>query len=538
MIRPRPWATENTAAALIATAALAFFLANTFVPYYRPIDDAFISYRYSKQVVQGHGLVWNPGEPPVEGFTNFLLVVTEIPFLALGVDPLAVSRTLSVLCALATAWLLYRLTCSRPGLAHPHAAGAFAAGLFLCVPFLSAHVQSGLETASFAFHLLLPCVPLNAFLRLPLDERGSRRGFALLSAAGLASWLAGLCRPEGFVVGGLMIGVALLLHVLDLRAQSATRAWPLRPILPLLATIALAFVLPSLGYHAWRYCYFGDIFPNSYHIKVTTHGDHLPGLTQLSEFVRQPAVLFSMAIVLVRRNFSRLDLLALPAIAFAATFYLRSHPIMAFNHRFFVPYLPFLALIAAPAATRFGSGSPLRVAWPAVLVVGFALAFVARSPLYRDLIRHTWPVAPAEEETHFMLGKRMAALRNRHDLLVVGPDAGAMPYFSETRWIDPIGLNDNFIARHVRSPERTLIDYLFERDPDIFILCKNGNEFVHNFPGPLGHSTKRIYEDRRFEKYVEVARYGKNSGGRYAYVFYVRGDLRTIDDVRGVLARR
>nr|HNH96503.1 hypothetical protein [Microthrixaceae bacterium] len=34
-------------------------------------DDAFISFRYAKNLVDGNGLVFNPGQP-VEGYTNFL----------------------------------------------------------------------------------------------------------------------------------------------------------------------------------------------------------------------------------------------------------------------------------------------------------------------------------------------------------------------------------------------------------------------------------------------------------------------------------
>lgn len=34
-------------------------------------EDAFISFRYARNLVDGHGLVFNPGER-VEGYTNFL----------------------------------------------------------------------------------------------------------------------------------------------------------------------------------------------------------------------------------------------------------------------------------------------------------------------------------------------------------------------------------------------------------------------------------------------------------------------------------
>ena len=38
-------------------------------------DDAFISFRYSKNLAQGQGFRWNPGGEKVEGYTNFLWVL-------------------------------------------------------------------------------------------------------------------------------------------------------------------------------------------------------------------------------------------------------------------------------------------------------------------------------------------------------------------------------------------------------------------------------------------------------------------------------
>ena len=35
-------------------------------------DDAMISMRYARNLAQGHGLLWNAGQAPVEGYTNFL----------------------------------------------------------------------------------------------------------------------------------------------------------------------------------------------------------------------------------------------------------------------------------------------------------------------------------------------------------------------------------------------------------------------------------------------------------------------------------
>ena len=53
-------------------------------------DDAMISMRYARNFVQGHGLVWNAGERPVEGYTNPLWVLLMAAIHAL---PLPVSKT-------------------------------------------------------------------------------------------------------------------------------------------------------------------------------------------------------------------------------------------------------------------------------------------------------------------------------------------------------------------------------------------------------------------------------------------------------------
>ena len=42
-------------------------------------DDAFISFRYVRNLLEGHGLVFNPGER-VEGYSNFLWTL-ELAFI-------------------------------------------------------------------------------------------------------------------------------------------------------------------------------------------------------------------------------------------------------------------------------------------------------------------------------------------------------------------------------------------------------------------------------------------------------------------------
>ena len=61
-------------------------------------DDAFISFCYARNLLEGHGLVYNPGEY-VEGYSNFLWVL-ELTALggAFGLRPEHTAPWLSVAC--------------------------------------------------------------------------------------------------------------------------------------------------------------------------------------------------------------------------------------------------------------------------------------------------------------------------------------------------------------------------------------------------------------------------------------------------------
>src|SRR5215470_4166703 len=65
-------------------------------------DDAFISFRYARNLSRGLGLVFNPGSERVEGYTNFLWVLILAALDRLGLPP---ERAANVLSLVATAGL-------------------------------------------------------------------------------------------------------------------------------------------------------------------------------------------------------------------------------------------------------------------------------------------------------------------------------------------------------------------------------------------------------------------------------------------------
>lgn len=64
--------------------------------YFVLFDDAMISMRYARNLADGYGLVWNPGEKPVEGYTNPLWVVYMALFHLLPIPASKISVAIQI----------------------------------------------------------------------------------------------------------------------------------------------------------------------------------------------------------------------------------------------------------------------------------------------------------------------------------------------------------------------------------------------------------------------------------------------------------
>lgn len=64
--------------------------------YFVLFDDAMISMRYAKNFAAGNGLVWNPGDTPVEGYTNPLWVIFMALFHLFPIPAEKISLTIQI----------------------------------------------------------------------------------------------------------------------------------------------------------------------------------------------------------------------------------------------------------------------------------------------------------------------------------------------------------------------------------------------------------------------------------------------------------
>lgn len=246
-------------------------------------DDAFISFRYARHLVDGMGLVFNRGEY-VQGYTNFLWTLWMAAGMKLGIGPERWSAFWGIAAYAATIALLLcfhvrmRKRLRRAGFSIP-----MAALLAALHPDWNIYATSGLETSAYTFLLVA------GFMILTFKPLAPRR----LLWAGLTLGCAFLTRPDGLLPAAVA-GVFVLWQSRTGKKVSNG------------AFYSAGILLLALPFLAWEFYYYGDIFPNTYYAKSASLTWYSQGLAYAgSYFARYWPLLFSIPIVLVIFSRSR-----------------------------------------------------------------------------------------------------------------------------------------------------------------------------------------------------------------------------------------
>jgi arabinofuranosyltransferase len=428
-------------------------------------DDAFISFRYARNLARGVGLVYNPGER-VEGYTNFLWVVVLAGLRRMGADLVVTGRALSLAAGAATVVLAWSL--ARGGLGRWPALALLAAVLTAVNPYLGAWAGAGLETTLFAALLAASALPL-------ISGAPTRARF--LATSGLALLLS-LTRPEGVVLYAVLAAGAALVAPGELRARART-----------LAPGLVLFTGLGAIYFVWRWTYFGDLLPNTFHAKSAFTLLHVErGLAYLGDFATNPFVLCLLPIVaagcVLAVRLRRVPLVSVPLAVLAIVVAEGGDGLPMY--RFLVPAIPFLAALAALGCEQLGERLPPRVGLSLGLTLAAfacALSFFPNRDtqllnfLYqRDHEVPAWSAAGLALGRAFPPGTTLAAV-----------PIGAVGYYSDLPVIDMVGLTDRTIARTPVAElgsgwaghEKHNGPYVLSRRPEILLL---GNVYVDANP--------------------------------------------------------
>lgn len=490
---------RNTAdaIALISLVILTGFFAWRFVDFsIPPFEDAAILMRYAEHLAAGKGIVWNAGEPPVDGATDFLFLLAVAAVHSFGLSLEAAVRLLTILAHFGTTLLIYI------GMRRIQGAGMLPAllsatyftlgpGLFFAAAYFG--------TPFFAFSI---CMAWLLAQRL-LVYSGSSRDFILFSIACLTT---GLIRPEGvFVSIYIMLALGLLLPGAEFRR---------------LATIFCSIFFTIGGaYFLWRWNYFGYPLPNPFYKKGGGFL-HYPVLeisfrnSYMFLYPFIPAFLLTL-----RKKETLLKGLAflIPIVGSIVMWVMLSDE-MNFGARFQYPVLVLGVLSWFPLISTIREDLHLptfsemaRFERTALIIV--ATLFVSMI-LRRQVIHSTAVTYPKDGRYDIAIMLHRFADRK---YTMATTEAGLLPLYSKWRAIDTWGLNDQWIAHNGLVTR----EYLDRNKPDLLVWHGYFSPFHPVDPGLLGspwdHQTLVLYEYAKQHQYTPAGVFGISPQDTHCY---------------------
>lgn len=418
------------------------------------IDDAFITYRYARNLADGLGPTYNALAPRAEGYTSFLwMVLMTIPHL-INLGPVVYSKLIGLSATILTCagiYLFVQKISPRGGISAKFA--AFLSVLFYALlPETAVHAVSGMGTALYTF-MMFSLVYL-----LYLAQSGNPRVVRWLPLIGL---LCGLLRPEANL---LVLG----LFTLQWFKSNNRRQWA--------CYVLLGYILPGAVYFLWRWGYYGLAMPLPFYVKTAAAGHSGSAyVTSFALFVLSNFLLFLGLSVFGSR---RALLLILAVIVPDLLYFLSVNPIMGFDYRFLFPMLALILVLVGSGLTQLFQAveqrfkhhhtALLSMTWISLLLI---IPFLqVNLPRADAVFAHKLDYARGFARNHITLGKQLNQIRHSadHPKLVV-TDAGAIPYFSRWHTLDALGLNDASVARQRVNVQA----YIFQQDPDVLVLTSN-----------------------------------------------------------------
>jgi arabinofuranosyltransferase len=401
------------------------------------IDDAFISFRFARNLVSGNGLVWNPGDMPVEGYTNFLWVLLMSIPIFLGKDPALFSIFLGIACFAGTLYVTFRLSSL---LIESRALALLVVFILILIPSFRSFATGGLETM---LQALLLTSTISIVVRCIKDHHWAVRSVLALSF--LAS-LAVLTRIDSVVFLSVEAFVTLFLIIRSDGMFSAKLGRITAGILPFLLIIG--------GWFLWKLHYYGSILPNTFYVRNFSVDLIKNGINYLYAFIGL-YLLLPMGVIgicslpkLIRQKSIAILLMAAEITLWCSYIVGVGGDWMEF--RFFVPILPILFILLIWLAEAIVRSAEMRIAMIGILLlapVHYAFAFQRLTEPVDGLNSIQSLGADAGPWTH--IGKILGESFQYSNQVVIATTAvGAIPYYSRLRTIDMLGLNDKWVSVH------------------------------------------------------------------------------------------
>jgi hypothetical protein len=435
---------------ILAAAAifyLAFIVGTSFIDknerYFTLVDDAMISMRYAQHLAQGHGLTWNIGEAPVEGFTNLgwtlylaLLHLFSIPVSKISLAVMLTSATILIV----NIYTVHKITEALfPESKYAPDLAALTTAFYFPLVFWSLRgMEVGLLT------LLINISLLGAITHLPKGAVPEKNKTAIVS---ILLAIAVIIRIDAFISA-----MVITIYLFTKNKRDA--------IIP-----AISITVTILAILWFQKIYFGDFLPTTYYQKVTgfpTLERIKHGIFVFNQFATRDTLflfLFSVAGLFfykIQRNREALLLLGIFLMQCAYSIYVGgdyAEPETNSANRFIAQGMPALIILFSWITSRIftdlmtaqpqSAFSKSKVN-PAIPLAVITLLIINGEPWFDYSIDNA-PLLRAD----IRRAKIALHIKNNTspEAVIAVHAAGQIPYYSERTTIDLLGLNDPIVAK-------------------------------------------------------------------------------------------
>jgi arabinofuranosyltransferase len=445
------------------------FISLAYIYFPESIDDAYITLRYSKNLLLGNGPIFNIGER-VEGYSNFSWMVLLALFGWVGTPMEMAMKVLSFASGLGVLALVWKFAENnfKTGLAI-----ATSVILLATSSFFAVWSVDGLETM---FYTML----LTSLVYLLTTDKTNP--LLIGSLAGLVA----LTRPEGIMFS--LVAVMCLTYkngyISGLKA------------LGLVAIVAC-------GYELFRIDYFDEFVSNTAIAKVHWNIDKsLEGLRYLNAYNTESGYLILPAAIIGVAACVKNSRLGIPVIFILAQilFLMISGRDFMYGYRFVVPVMPCIALLCAAGIEIAYERVSRNFALIALIIIATSQAFSNYSALPHKHIG--FDNLTFRDSFLSNIAEFLARQSAPNDWILLS-EAGTIPYYVDINVRDFMGLVSPYYSVY-NANHMIKGDYLFSEKPKFVLIS-----FVEAEDGSLHprlHVEAQILLNSEFRSSYRVVR--------------------------------
>jgi len=457
---------------VVLTLPQVIFISNTFV------DDTFIFLRFARNIVNGHGIVWNIGEEPIAGFTSniYLLICTLLTYFFSN-PILSIQLFNIILAIIGTIYMLKWYNFINPELATEN----FLIVLIIILsPAFQYWIISGMDA-------LLNVVSLIFYIYFIARSPETIKKYFFF---GLFIAILSLIRPEFIFL--IFYQTAYLI----IKKSKITN----------LSYMFLGFGILFIPFYIAYYLYFGSVLPNTYFAKTGGGIYQVWGGVEYvfisakrmfgkAAFILLLILILGFSLSIFRRHFYVLGIAL--SIIFITVIKGGDHFILG---RFLLPAIP-LIFILLPSIldksfskiSKYSNKNLYYTLILCIIIVVNSTNYFYQKQFFRIIGKPLVFEFDYSEKTQYYsfeipdwtdqfieIGKKLKIICKNSETLAVVP-IGAIGYFSEMRIIDMVGLVDKHIST-TEYDQKLLMSWKpgHERGNGLYILSRKPDYILFN----------------------------------------------------------